>query len=178
MGDDHWRDLPTGPDAPDEIYAVVEIPQGSRNKYEYEKDIGTYMLDRVLPGPQHYPAEYGFIPQALYDDGDPLDAIVLMNDATFVGCIIEARPVGLMKMTDTGEKDDKVLAVPVESPHHDHIEDIDDVPPHTKKELVEFFETYKRMNEKKHVEVHGWEDSEAAKEAITHSMELYEEREA
>lgn len=176
MGDDHWRELPPGPDVPEEMYAVVEIPQGSRNKYEYAKELGTYMLDRVLPSPQHYPAEYGFIPQTLYDDGDPMDVIVLMKHATFTGCVIAARPVGLMKMTDTGEKDDKVLAVPLESPHHEEIADIDDVPPHTKTELAEFFRTYKRLNEEKEVDVHGWEGRDAALEAVEHSIKLFDER--
>lgn len=176
MVDDHWRELPTGPDAPETIYAVVEIPQGSRNKYEYDRDLGAHMLDRVLPSPQHYPQEYGYLPQALAEDGDPMDVIVLMKNPTFTGCIIEARPVGLMKMTDTGEKDDKILAVPLESPHYDDVEDIDDVPPHTKEELAEFFRTYKRLNENKEVEVHGWEDRDAALEAVEHSAELYERR--
>ncbi|MFB6294724.1 MAG: inorganic diphosphatase, partial [Candidatus Nanohaloarchaea archaeon] len=113
MNDD-WHDLPTGPDVPEVVWALIEIPKGSRNKYEYSKELSRYVLDRVLHSPMHYPGEYGFIPQTLYDDGDPMDIIVLMNEETFPGCAIEARPVALMRMMDDGEKDDKILAVPAE----------------------------------------------------------------
>jgi len=176
MPKDHWNDLPTGPDVPEELYAVIEIPKGSRNKYEYSKDLGTYMLDRVLPSPQHYPGEYGFIPQTLYDDGDPMDIIVLMDDQTFPGCIIEARPVGLMRMVDGGEKDDKILAVPREDRRYDDIQDIEDVPTHTKKEIAEFFRTYKNLQEGKNVQVNGWDGKQAAIKATKHSVKLYKRK--
>ncbi|MCJ7428810.1 MAG: inorganic diphosphatase [Candidatus Nanohaloarchaeota archaeon QJJ-5] len=176
MVDDHWRDLPTGPEVPNIVNAVIEIPKGSRNKFEYSKDFGTYVLDRVLYSPQHYPGEYGFIPKTTYDDGDPMDIIVLMDEQTFPGCIIEARPVGLMRMVDSGEKDDKILAVPTEDPRYDHMTDIDDVPEHIKKEVAQFFKTYKDLEEGKEVAVNGWDDKEDAKKAVNHSVELYKRK--
>lgn len=176
MVKDHWRDLPSGPNIPEEVYAIVEIPKGSRNKFEYNKDFGTYMLDRVLHGPQQYPGEYGFIPRTIYDDGDPMDIIVLMDEKTFPGCIIEARPIGLMRMVDGGEKDDKILAVPREDPRYDDIEDIEDVSSHIKKEILEFFRTYKNLEEGKTVEVNGWDGKESALKAVKHSIKLYKRK--
>ncbi len=111
-----WEDMETGPNAPDEIYAVVECLKGERNKYEYDKDIPGVVLDRVLHSNVHYPSDYGFIPQTYYDDEDPFDVLVLVEDQTFPGCVIEARPVALMKMDDDGEQDDKVIAVPSRTP--------------------------------------------------------------
>lgn len=176
MVDDHWRDLPTGPEVPNIVNAVIEIPKGSRNKFEYSKDFGTYVLDRVLYSPQHYPGEYGFIPQTTYDDGDPMDIIVLMDEKTFPGCIIEARPIGLMRMVDSGEKDDKILAVPTEDPRYDHMTDIDDAQEHIKKEVAQFFKTYKDLEENKEVSVNGWDDKDDAKKAVKHSVELYKRK--
>src|SRR5690606_21528637 len=112
-----WHELSHGDDAPEAINVVVEIPRGSRNKYEYDKESGAFFLDRVLYSPMHYPAEYGFVPQAYYDDGDPLDVLVLMNQPTFPGCVIEARPVAIFSMIDSGEGDDKILAVPTNDPY-------------------------------------------------------------
>ncbi|WP_292487039.1 inorganic diphosphatase [Methanohalobium sp.] len=175
MINDHWKDLPTGPDVPEIVYAVIEIPKGSRNKFEYSKEFGTYILDRVLHSPQYYPGEYGFIPKTMYDDGDPMDIIVLMDERTFPGCMLEARPVGLMLMTDSGETDDKILAVPNKDPRYSHIKDISDVTPHVMAEISQFFSTYKDLEDEKDVAVHGWDDKEAAIKAINHSVELYKE---
>ncbi len=176
MVDDHWRELPTGPDVPEEVFAVIEIPKGSRNKFEYSKEFGTYVLDRVLHSPQYYPGEYGFIPKTIYDDGDPMDIIVLMDEKTFPGCIIEARPVGLMRMIDGGEKDDKILAVPSQDPRYNEVKDIDDVASHTKKEIAEFFRTYKNLEEGKTVEVNGWDGRKDALKAVKHSIKLYKRK--
>lgn len=176
MTKDHWRDLPTGPDVPEVVYAIVEIPKGSRNKYEYSKELGTYMLDRVLYSPQHYPGEYGFVPQTVYDDGDPMDIIVLMDEKTFPGCIIEAEPIGLMRMTDSGEKDDKILAVPAEDPRYEEMSGISDVPQHTLQEIAQFFRTYKDLEEDKEVSVTGWDGRERAIKAVNHSVELYKRK--
>lgn len=173
---DHWRDLPTGPNVPDVVWALIEIPKGSRNKYEYVKDLGTYALDRVLHSPMHYPGEYGFIPQTLYDDGDPMDVMVLMSEATFPGCAIAVRPVALMRMVDSGEKDDKILAVPAEDPNFDDINDKDDVARHTLREIAHFFDTYKDLEEGKNVSVKGWDDRDAAIKAVNHSVDLYQRR--
>ncbi|HIJ00823.1 MAG: inorganic pyrophosphatase [Candidatus Methanomethylophilaceae archaeon] len=175
MVNDHWRDLPAGPDVPHVVYAAIEIPKGGRNKFEYNKEFGTYVLSRVLQSPMHYPGEYGFIPRTYYDDADPLDIIVLMEEKTFTGCIIEARPVGLLLMDDSGEEDDKVLAVPANDHRFDHIRDINDVPDYTKKEIMHFFATYKDLEKDKKVIVKGWRDRKTALDAVEHSIKLYKD---
>ncbi len=169
-----WKDLEPGPNPPDVVYAVIEIPRGSRNKYEYDEERGFFKLDRVLYSPFHYPLDYGFIPRTLYDDGDPLDILVIMQDPTFPGCVIEARPIGLMKMLDDDDQDDKVLAVPTEDPRFKDVKDLDDVPKHLLDEIAHMFSEYKRL-EGKETEVLGWEGADAAKEAIVHAIELYED---
>ncbi|WP_049987690.1 inorganic diphosphatase [Halobellus rufus] len=170
-----WEDIETGPDAPDVVYAVVECLKGERNKYEYDKDVPGVVLDRVLHSNVHYPSDYGFLPQTYYDDEDPFDILVLVEDQTFPGCIIEARPVALMEMDDDGEKDDKVIAVPAEDPRYDEVEDVDDLSEQQKAEISEFFETYKNLEEGKQTETLGWKDAAAAKDAVEHAMDLYEE---
>jgi inorganic pyrophosphatase len=169
-----WKDISTGPSAPEVVYAVVEIPKGSRNKYEYDKDKEAFALDRVLYSPFHYPAEYGIIPQTLWDDGDPMDILVIMDEATFPGCVIESRPIGVMRMIDAGDSDDKILAVPVNDPHFSEIKDIQDISQAFLNEVVHFFTEYKKL-EGKTTEVLGWEGASEAFEAIKHSMELYKE---
>jgi len=171
-----WEDVESGPNPPEEIYAVVECLKGERNKYEYDKDIPGVVLDRVLHSNVHYPSDYGFIPQSYYDDGDPFDVLVLVEDRTFPGCVIEARPVGFMKMDDDGEQDDKVIAVPIEDPRFDHVQDVEDITAQQRAEIAEFFRTYKNLEEGKEVEVLGWEDRQAAMDAIEHAMDLYEEQ--
>ena len=170
-----WEDLETGPNAPEEIYAVVECLKGERNKYEYDKDVPGVVLDRVLHSNVHYPYDYGFIPQSYYDDEDPFDVMVLVEDATFPGCVIEARPVALMRMDDDGEQDDKVIAVPTEDPRFDHINDLEDIPQQICDEIDEFFSTYKNLEADKEVETLGWEDKAAATDAIEHAQALYDE---
>ena len=167
-----WKEIPSGPSAPEVVYAVVEIPKGSRNKYEYDKDKEAFALDRVLYSPFHYPAEYGIIPQTLWDDGDPMDILVLMDEATFPGCIIETRPIGVMRMIDGGDSDDKILGVPVNDPRFQEVKDVQDVPQAFLNEIIHFFQDYKKLEGKK-TEVLGWENTEKALEAIKHSMELY-----
>ncbi len=167
-----WKDIPPGPSAPEVVYAVIEIPRGSRNKYEYDKKKEAFTLDRVLYSPFHYPTDYGIIPQTLYDDGDPLDILVLMDQPTFPGCIINTRPIGMMRMLDSGDQDDKIIGVPVDDPMCADIDDIDDVPRHLLDEIAHFFEEYKKL-EGKITEVLGWENAKKAFEAINHSIELY-----
>ncbi|WP_304124903.1 inorganic diphosphatase [Methanosphaera cuniculi] len=169
-----WKDLKSGKNVPDTVTVVVEIPKGSRNKYEYEKDTESFKLDRVLYSPFHYPAEYGFIPQTLWDDGDPLDVLVIMDQPTFPGCLIDVRPVGVMRMIDDNESDDKILAVPLDDPRFNDITDIDELPDYYLKEIIHFFSEYKTL-ENKTVEITGWEDSENAKDAILHAIKLFKE---
>ena len=169
-----WKEIESGTSIPDKITVVVEIPQGSRNKYEYDKDKQAFALDRVLFSPFHYPAEYGFMPQTLWEDGDPFDVLVMMDQPTFPGCIIEARPIGIMRMIDQGDSDDKLLAVPVEDPRFEDITDISQLPQHYLKEIEHFFSQYKAL-ENKTVEVKGWDDDTKAKEAVLHAIELYKQ---
>jgi inorganic pyrophosphatase len=168
-----WKDIPTGPSAPQVVTAVIEIPRGSRNKYEYDKDIEAFALDRVLHSPVHYPAEYGIIPQTLWDDGDPMDILVVMKQPTFPGCVIETRVIGVMRMIDGEESDDKILGVPVNDPQFKDVNDVSDMPESFLDEVAHFFMEYKRL-EGKTTKILGWENAEKAYEAVQHSMELYQ----
>lgn len=171
-----WTSLATGPNPPESINVVVECIKGQRNKYEYDKDIPGIKLDRVLHSSVHYPGDYGFIPQSWYDDDDPFDALVLVDDPTFPGCIIEARPVALMELLDDDEQDDKVIAVPTEDPRWAHVHSLADLPQQQLDEIAEFFRTYKNLEPGKETNVQRWRDREAAYEAIEHALDLYEEQ--
>ena len=164
-----WKDLAPGPHPPEVVTAVVEIPRGSRNKYELDKASGLFKLDRVLYSSVHYPGDYGLIPQTLHEDGDPLDVLVMIKEPTFTGCLIAVRPIGVLKMLDRGEPDDKILAVPVEDPMHGEYFDIADLPSHYLKEIEHFFAIYKDL-EGKRVEVAGWGKSEEAMRIINESI--------
>ena len=166
------RDLPPGPNAPEEVTAIIEIPAGSRNKYELDKETGHFKLDRVLYSAVHYPGDYGLIPRTLHEDNDPLDVLVMIKEPTFTGCLIDVRPVGVLKMLDKGEPDDKILAVPCEDPAHGEYFDIADLPGHYLREIEHFFAIYKDL-EGKRVEVVGWEKSEVAMRVIEESIVRY-----
>jgi inorganic pyrophosphatase len=167
-----WHNLAPGPNAPDTVYAVVEVPKGSRNKYEYSKSAGVIKLDRVLYSPLHYPGDYGFIPQTYYGDNDPLDILVMMSESTFPGCVIEARPIGMLKLLDRGESDDKILAVPATDPQFEEIHDLSDLSRHFPTEVEHFFVTYKQLEGKK-VESGGWVGAKEAREAINFALKHY-----
>ncbi|MBC7243007.1 MAG: inorganic diphosphatase [Anaerolineae bacterium] len=170
-----WHALPTGPDAPDIINVIVEIPKGHRNKYEYNKDLGYIRLDRVLYSSLHYPGDYGLIPQTFYDDNDPLDVLVMINEPTFPGCVIQARPIGMFRMLDRELPDDKILSVPLNDPIFAEYYDISDIPQHFLSEVAHFFEVYKDLEGVRTKPI-GWEPAEVAKERIVYSMKLYQER--
>ncbi|MDD3776745.1 MAG: inorganic diphosphatase [Actinomycetota bacterium] len=144
------------------LKVVVEVPKGSRNKYEYDRKTGRIKLDRVLFSAVHYPADYGFIMDTLAEDGDEVDILVLIDEPTFPGCLIEAKPIGLLKMRDEKGNDNKILAVPLKDPRWHHIGDIHEVPPHLLTEIENFFLTYKKL-EAKVVASEGWEDVQSAK---------------
>lgn len=167
-----WRDLAPGPHPPDEVTAIIEIPRGSRNKYELDKDSGLFKLDRVLYSAVHYPGDYGFIPRTLHEDGDPLDIIVRIDEPTFTGCQIRARPIGVLKMLDRGEPDDKILAVPAADPLHQEWFDIADLPQHYLSEIEHFFQIYKDL-EGKRMTIVGWEKSVVAMQVVTECIERY-----
>ncbi|MGQ0534558.1 MAG: inorganic diphosphatase [Methanobacteriota archaeon] len=144
---------------------MIEIPKGSRNKYEYDKDRRFIRFDRMLFSAVHYPSDYGFIVDTLAEDADPLDALVLVWEPTFPGCVVEATPIGLFRMRDEKGLDHKVLCVPTGDPLWNHITDLSQVPPHLLKEIEHFFAVYKDLEMKK-VVVEGWEDVEAARRVI------------
>jgi inorganic pyrophosphatase len=170
-----WHDLPPGPQAPEIIYVIVEIPKRSRNKYEYDKQAGFVKLDRVLYSSVHYPGDYGFIPRTHYDDGDPMDVLVMVNEPSFPGCVIEARPLGIFRMLDRGVPDDKVLAVPATDPLFEGYETLEDVAPHFLDEVTHFFSVYKDLQDVG-VEDLDWEGREAALAEIERSIALYADR--
>jgi inorganic pyrophosphatase len=170
-----WRDLSPGSHPPEIITAVVEIPAGSRNKYELDKDSGLIRLDRVLYSAVHYPGDYGFIPRTLAEDGDPCDVLVLLNEPTFPGCQIDTRPIGVLRLLDRGEPDDKILAVPCHDPFYGEYFDIADIPQHYLREVEHFFGIYKDL-EGKRMEVIGWEKSEPAAQAVMDGIRAYEAR--
>jgi inorganic pyrophosphatase len=143
------------------VEVFVEIPQGSRNKYEYDKARRVFVLDRVLYSSVHYPTDYGFIPETLAADGDPLDALVIVNEPTFPGCIIPARPIGLLDMYDDKGEDEKVLAVPVGDPRFDGVRQLTDLSPHWLREIENFFQTYKTL-EGRLTHIRGWQDAATA----------------
>lgn len=153
---------------------MIEVPKGSRNKYEYDKDRGKIRFDRLLFSPVHYPTDYGFIEGTLARDGDALDALVLVWEPTFPGCLIEARPVGLFRMADEKGPDEKVLCVPIHDPHWAEIKTLEEVHPHLLREIEHFFTIYKDL-EMKEVQVEGWDSQEAAEEVILDSRRRYQE---
>jgi inorganic pyrophosphatase len=175
--DNPWASLPPGPQVPEVIHVLVEIPKGSRNKFEYDKHLGVFRLDRVLYSPLHYPGDYGLIPQTLAEDGDPLDVLVMVSEPTFVGCVIRARPLGLFRMVDHGTLDHKVLAVPATDPLFADSRDLRDVPRHFLAEVAHFFKTYKDL-EGIGVEPLGWEPAASARQEILRSVERYRERQS
>ncbi|NTU50849.1 MAG: inorganic diphosphatase [Candidatus Aminicenantes bacterium] len=147
------------------IDVIIEIPKGSRNKYEFDREKRTFKLDRMLFSSMHYPSDYGFIKDTLAEDGDPLDALVLVTEPTFPGCLIESKPIGMFKMRDEKGIDYKILCVPVGDPLWNHINGLGDVPPHLLIEIEHFFDVYKELERKK-TAVEGWEDAESAKRVI------------
>lgn len=139
------------------INVLIEIPGGSKNKYEFDKDLQAFALDRVLYASVQYPFDYGFIPNTLADDGDPLDGLVMIDQPTFPGCVITARPIGMLEMVDGGDRDEKILCVPDKDPRYTAFKSLKDVSPHRLEEIAEFFRTYKNL-EKKVTEILGWKD--------------------
>src|SRR3712207_5759570 len=149
----------------DKLLCYVEIPKGSRNKYEYDEEIGALMLDRFLFSSMVYPTDYGFIPDTLGQDGDALDAMVCVSEATFPGCVIPVKPIALFRMSDDQGVDDKILCVPVSDPAWNTLEDLDDLPEQLQQEITHFFSVYKDL-EQKEVKVDGWHSREDALEEI------------
>ena len=168
--------LSAGKSVPDDIFVVIEIPEGSSVKYEVDKESGALFVDRFLFTPMAYPAAYGFIPNTLAADGDPADALVLAPGPIVPGAVIRARPIGLLKMEDESGQDEKIVCVPHDKIHtlYSKVKTIDDLPEITRKAIVHFFERYKDLEPKKWVKISGWEGPEAAHEAITSALKAAE----
>lgn len=170
-----WHDISMGKNIPHVVDAVVEIPQDARAKYELDKETGLLRLDRVLFTPMHYPANYGFLPQTLCGDGDPLDILIYSQVTLVPMCLVQARPVGVIRLLDGGEEDDKIIAVADKDVSMNHVQALEDMPEYLVKELTIFFEDYKKL-EGKTVEILGVDGKEAAWKAIEESMGRYQEK--
>ncbi len=164
--------LDPGPRCPEVVRMIVEIPRNSANKYEYDRALGVFRLDRPLYSPMHYPGDYGFIPGTVAEDGDPMDVLVVADEATFPGCLVEVRPIGLLDMVDKSEPDQKILAVPEHNPRYDQFHTIDQVFPHVRREVEHFFTIYKEL-EGKRTEIRGWRGPSEARAAILESRRRY-----
>lgn len=152
-----YHDVPIGDQAPQIVNMIVEIPQGSSNKYEYDHELDIFKLDRTLYSPLFYPFDYGWICDTLAEDGDPLDILVITTQPTFPGCLIAARPLGVLMMRDEKGPDEKILAVAAADPRFAEVEKLADLPTHILKEIVHFFDIYKELEEKQTI-VLGWQD--------------------
>ncbi|MEN9405680.1 MAG: inorganic pyrophosphatase [Candidatus Parcubacteria bacterium] len=174
-----WHDVSWGED-PEELNAIIEIAKGSNNKYEVDKSTGLIALDRANYNAASYPFDYGFVPQTLWEDGDPLDVVVLATFPLAPGILARVRPVAMFDMNDSGDSDAKIIAVPIDDPRWEDVRDLKDLNKHSLKEYRHFFETYKLLKSddprSHHVAINGVHDKAAAIEAIKHSRKLYQEK--
>jgi len=169
-----WHEIPLGPDAPDEVNLVVEVPRKTTTKYELDLDLGILRIDRIMHPPVPYPANYGFLPQTLDEDGDPLDAMVLMQNPADPLTVLSARPVGVVNLTDRGKNDDKIICVHVDDPKYDDYKSIDDLPDYELREIEWFFEDYQDVMHRE-VDVEGFLGTERAHHSIRMCRNIYQE---
>lgn len=170
-----WHDVEIGKDAPKVVNAIVEIPKGSRVKYELDKKTGMIKMDRFMFSAMHYPGDYGFLPRTYWEDDDPLDVVILTGEPLLPGTIAEVRVIGVLHMTDGGEGDDKIIAVYEKDPRYKKINSVKDLQEHYVEEIKHFFETYKEL-EKKEVKVTGVDGKEEAYKAVEKGRKLYDEK--
>lgn len=166
------RNVPFG--SIDKFNVIIEISQGSQDKYEYDEDLDVIKLDRVLYSSQRFPANYGFIPETRADDGDHTDVVLFSTNPIFPGAVVEARAIGFMNMNDSGETDNKILAIPTDDPRFSHVKSLAELPEHSPKEIKNFFETYKILQEKQ-VTVGEFEGADKAREYIEQTRKVYSE---
>ena len=171
-----FHQIPAGPNPPRTVHCLVEIPKGSSNKYEYGEEIGAFKLDRVLYSAVFFPTEYGIIPQTWGEDDDPLDIMVLSSFSTFPGCLLTCRPIGLLRIIDSGQQDNKILAVPTNDPRFEEVENLSDLPPHYKKEIANFWENYSELQPNKKIKIQGWSNKEMAWEIIKRAIANYQKK--
>ena len=169
-----WHEIPIGEEAPEAFNVVIEVPQGSKVKYELEKETGALMVDRVLYSSVVYPWNYGFIPQTLAEDADPLDAIILMQAPVAPLALLEVRPIGMLNMVDEGENDENIICVLVDDPQFNSYTNINELPDHIWKEMEQFFDTYKAL-EGKETSIHGVVGPDEAKKIVQDSITRYNE---
>ncbi len=167
--------LPPGDEAPRIVNVVVEIPKGTRNKIEFDPELGVFRLDRVLYSPMQYPGDYGFVPGTLSPDGDALDVVVLVTDPTFTGCVLSARVIGVLEMRDEAGIDEKILAVPEGDPRFAETQELADLPQHLLKELEYFFEVYKDL-EGKETAILGWQAAAHAHAIVEEAVRAHRSR--
>ena len=165
-----WTDIEPG--TKDSMNVIIEINKGSKNKYEIDKKTGLIALDRVAHTAQDFPFDYGFVPRSLWHDKDPLDVILLTTHPLLPGVLVRARPIALMNMIDSGEGDDKIIAVPIDDPRFSKIQDLKDINEHTLKEIEHFYSTYKKLQNKV-VEVTGFKGKKEAEDAFEEGLKLY-----
>ena len=172
-----WKNIPIGDNPPKLLNMVVEVVSGSRDKYEYNPDWETFVLNRIIPSSVVFPVEYGFIPQTLYEDGDPLDIMTLSFEPLEIGCVAKVKVIGCLLIEDEEGLDPKILSVLVDDARFSGYEDISDVHAHELKEIQEFFETYKRLEPHKWTRVKGWKNAVEAKELVAKAMKNYKKKE-
>jgi inorganic pyrophosphatase len=170
-----WHEVSPGGNLPDHVNALIEIPKGSRAKYEIDKDSGLIKLDRVIFASMYYPLNYGFIPQTLGEDGDPLDIVVLTQVSVVPLCLIPSQVIGVMRMIDRGEADDKIIAVAEQDASVSHIKAVEELPDYFRLELKHFFENYKTLENKK-VVVDEFQSRDKAREIILQSIARYKQQ--
>src|SRR5690348_7311031 len=168
----NYLELPIGDRSPEVFRAVIEIPKDGTNKFEYDKQLHVFKLDRNLYSPVHYPGDYGFIPSTLSDDGDPLDVLVLVDAPSFAGCVMTVRPIGALMMIDQETEDEKILAVGLNNPIYKDLNDYSELYPHLLLEIEHFFSVYKEL-EAKRTRIKGWEDAKSAQKIVSESQERY-----
>jgi inorganic pyrophosphatase len=166
------HEIDPGPECPEIVRMIVEIPKNSGNKYEYDRALGVFLLDRALYSPMHYPGDYGFIPGTLAEDGDPMDVLALVDQPSFPGCLIEVRPVAVLNMVDSSVGDQKIISVPTRNPRFDQIHTIDQIFAHIRREIEHFFTIYKEL-EGKITEMRGWGDPREARKVIVDSRKRF-----
>ena len=165
-------DLDPGPESPRLVRMIVEIPKNSTNKYEYDKELGHFRLDRTLYSPVHYPGDYGFVPGTLAEDGDAVDILALVEEPSFSGCLIEVRPIGVMNMIDQEERDQKIVAVPNRNPRYEEVQSMDGIFSHVKLEIEHFFNIYKEL-EGRVTATLGWDGPDDARKVIVEGRKRY-----
>ncbi|MEA2020628.1 MAG: inorganic diphosphatase [Patescibacteria group bacterium] len=171
-----FHKLSPGPNPPKEIHCLVEISRGGSNKYEYDESIGVFKLDRALYGSVFYPTEYGFIPQTWGKDNDPLDVMVLSTFTTFPGCLLNACPIGLLDLIDSGEKDSKVISVASSDPRFKDTKKLEDLSSHFRKEITNFWQNYAELQAEKNIKIEGWKSIEDAYQAIEAAIKDYKNK--